>query len=253
MHVVSLLRSSMFDVSVAGRPGTIDDVFPEWREHDRFGIVIDGPLGGLGATHLIQVAITSFYDVKEMRRTRRPIYPEIYAFHVGRGQGAHAPFDFWPQRREKIVTGDHRDLLDAINDCAVTRLAVPEGRVGRGSHRPKEEDAALDRIVTAVAYSPAGRVAAPDVAIRGNDRRTEYNPSRVLRPVVPDGAASPAASLPVKEADESYRAWLLARAGDVDEADRRAAEARRDVLRDAAGLVEESYRLISADEALRRL
>ena len=253
MHVISLLRSSMFDVSVAGRPAAIADVFPDWREHDRFGIVIDSPLGGLGASHLIQVAITSFYDVKEIRRTRRTIYPEIYAFHVGRGHGAHAPFDFWPQRREKIVTGDHRDLLDAINDCAVTRLAVPEGPLRRRPHRPKEEDAALDRIVTAVAYSPAGRVVAPDFAIRGNDRRTEHNPSRVLRPVVPAGTASPAGPLPVKEADDSYRAWLLARAGDVDEADRRAAEARRDALRDADGLVEENYRLISVADALRRL
>ncbi|RWE06186.1 MAG: hypothetical protein EOS23_31720 [Mesorhizobium sp.] len=64
-------------------------------------------------------------------------------------------FDFWPRRREKILTDDPHTVLDAINDFGITRLAVPDGI--EIEHRPKEEDAALDRIVTAVAYLPSGR------------------------------------------------------------------------------------------------
>ena len=162
------------------------DIFPEWNSHDRFGVVINAPLGGLGASHLIQIAITSFYDAKQSRRAERKVYPEIYSFHLGRGYGAHAPFDVWPQRREKIIVGDHRDMLDAINDCGgITRLAIPGGPFQNLPHIPKEENAALDRIVTAVAYSPSGRTHDADFSITGNGRRTEYNPTRVLRPVVP--------------------------------------------------------------------
>lgn len=254
MHVIALLKSNMFDVELGSRRGTIADVFPDWHAHDRFGLVIDSPLGGLGATHLLQIAITSFYDVKESRRVERKVYPEIYAFHVGKGHGTHAPFDFWPQRREKIVGGDHCDLLDAINDCAITRLAIP-ARPSRGLvHRPKEEDAALDRIVTAVAYSPTGRVAAPDFAIAGNDRRTEHNPMRVLRPLVPGEPVLPAkGGIPVKEIDPSYRQWLTERDGDVTEQDRMAATSRREAIRNGDGLATETYRFLTVADALQRL
>ena len=254
MHVVALLKSGMFDVTVGGRAGGIPDVFADWHPLDRFGLVIDSPLGGLGATHLLQVAITSFYDAKESRRTDRKVYPEIYAFHVGKGHGTHAPFDFWPQRREKIVLGDHRDVLDAINDCGITRLAVPDGPVRDLVHRPKEEDAALDRIVTAVAYSPDGRVADPHFSITGNDLRTEHNPGRVLRPLVPI-AAPPArkGAIPVKEIDPSYRNWLLERDGDVTEQDRLDATLRREKLKNRDGLATEQYRFIPVADALKRL
>ncbi|MER9217117.1 hypothetical protein NKI54_35035 [Mesorhizobium sp. M0663] len=243
----------MFDVEIGGRKGSIADVFPNWHAHDRFGLVIDSPLGGIGATHLLQIAITSFYDVKPSRRAERKIYPEIYALHSGKGNGTHAPFDFWPQRREKILPGDQRTVLDAINDCGITRLAVPDRLPQDIKHRPKEEDAALDRIVTAVAYSPSGRVGKPDFTITGNDKRTEHNPGRVLRPLIPREPALQASGMPVKEVDPTYRNWLLEREADVSEMERVAAEARRAAIRNEQGLVTESYRFISVIDALRRL
>jgi hypothetical protein len=255
MHVVALLKSDMFDVRIGDGPGGIADIFPHWHPLDRFGLVIDSPLGGLGATHLLQIAITSFYDVKESRRTERKVYPEIYAFHAGKGHGTHAPFDFWPQRREKIVSRDHRDMLDAINDCGITRLAVPDRPLRDLVHRPKEEDAALDRIVTAVAYSSSGRIPRPDFSIAGNDRRTEYNPSRVLRPLVPDAAPTEPArpGIQVKEVDPTYRNWLLEREGDVTEQDRVDAAHRREALKNASGLATETYRFLRVADALKRL
>ncbi|WP_192385040.1 hypothetical protein [Mesorhizobium silamurunense] len=201
----------------------------------------------------MQIAITCFYDVKPTRRAEHKIYPEIYALHSGKGHGAHAAFDFWPQRREKILTGDPRTVLDAINDCGITRLAVPEGGPREIEHRPKEEDAALDRIVTAVAYSPSGRVGRPDFSIFGLDRRTEYNPSRVLRSGIVPQPASNQGAVPIKEADPSFRNWLLARESDISEEERLAAERRRDSIRNEQGLVAESYRFISVIDALKRL
>lgn len=256
MHVVSLLKTEMFDVEIVGCPASIAELFPDWHAHDRFGLVIDEPFGGLGATHLLQSAMMAYYDVKPTRRTSQAVYPEIYAFHVGRGYGAHAPYDFWPARREVILrTGDHREILDAINDRGITRLAVPDRPTRDVVHRPKEEDAAFDRIATAFVYSATGRVADADVTILGNDKRTEYNPSQTLRPLADVAPTRPAVvgGRPVKETEDDYLLWLIERDADVTQDDRDLGRSRRKTLKSPAGLTTESYRRVSVAEALKRL
>lgn len=256
MHVATLLKTEMFDIAIDGRGAAMSDLFPDWHAHDRFGLVIDEAFGGVGATHLLQSAMMAYYDVKPTRRTSAAVYPEIYAFHIGRGHGAHAPYDFWPARREILLrTADHREILDAINDRGITRLAVPDRPMRDVVHRPKEEDAALDRIASAFLYGAAGRVADADVTIAGNDKRTEYNPNQALRPVA-DIAPTRAAVVggrPVKETEDDYLQWLIARDADVSAADRELARARRQALRSPSGLATETYRRVSVAEALKRL
>lgn len=256
MHMAHLVGADMFEIRRGERPAAPADVFPDWTAGDRFGIVIDAPFGGLGAAHLIQLATALFYDAKPSRRAERPVYPEIYALHYGRGFGAHAPFDFWPARREAILEEDHRVLLDAINDRGITRLAIPERPRRDIEHRPKEEDAALDRIVSAFVYRPEGRVERPDFTIRGTSPRTEYNAKKVLAlaaeaPARPDAGARPSAT--IKESDTSYHDWIALRRADTDAEDRARAGQRREARLDAAGLTTESYRLIEVADALRRL
>ena len=184
MHVVSLLRADMFQIRIGDQPAALHELFPGWTALDRFGLVIDEPMGGVGATHLLQCAMMSYYDAKPERRTSRAVYPEIYAFHIGKSHGAHAPYDFWPARREVILrTEDHREVLDAINDRGITRLAVPDRPLRDVVHRPKEVEAALDRIASAFVYSASGRLNGGDIEISGTDKRTEFNPSQALRPV----------------------------------------------------------------------
>ena len=250
MHTIALLKSAMFDVTIGDARADISDVFPNWHLHDRFGLVIDGPLGGLGASHLVQVAITSFYDAAERRRGELTVYPEIYAFHVGRGWGSHAAFDFWPARREVILSDDPNDLLDAINDRGITRLAVPDRPGGTPQFRPKEFETALDRLQSAFVYDPAGRVPGGDLSIAGNDPRTEVNPQRVLHPVYLDQPKT--MTKPFKESDSAYIAWLKSRATDVTDAQRAAATQRRVGLR-TNGLVTETYRRVTTEESLHRI
>jgi hypothetical protein len=254
MHVVTLLKADMFDVTIDGKPASIAEALPDWNAHDRFGLVIDDPLGGIGATHLLQIAITSFYDVKPSRRNELTVYPEIYAFHIGKGYGAHAPYDFWPARRELITSRDHREVLDAINDRGITRLAVPDRPQREVVHRPKEVDAALDRIASAFVYDPSGRVADPDLVISGNDKRTEHNPNSALRPRYTDNlpASVSTAAKPVKELDTSYQEWLRKREHDLTGEQRDFVEQRRQALRND-GLVTETYRRVGVREALARL
>lgn len=256
MHVVSLLKTEMFDVAIDGRPASIAELFPDWHPHDRFGLVIDEAFGGIGATHLLQSAMMAYYDIKPSRRTTKAVYPEIYAFHIGRGRGAHAPYDFWPARREVILrTSDHREILDAINDRGITRLAVPNRPLRDVVHRPKEEDAAFDRIASAFIYDATGIVADGDVVISGNDRRTEYNPSQVLRSIAEMSRPRTvdSAGRPVKETEDDYTDWLVERAKEITEEERALARSRREGLRNEAGVTTERYRRVSVAEALKRL
>jgi hypothetical protein len=255
MHVIQLLASDMFDIRLGGESSSRESIFPGWSAHDRFGIVIDEPFGGLGATQLIQLAAAMFYDAKPIRRTERKVYPEIYALHYGRGFGAHAPFDFWPARREAILDGDPRILLDAVNDRGITRLAIPRRPRREIEHRPKEEAAALDRIVSAIEYSATGQLDAPDFSIHGNDRRTEFNPKQVLqlaRGSPRNRASSVAASASIKETDTSYYDWIDHRRSDITPEDIERAARRRSALLDEAGLSTESYRFLDVADALQR-
>jgi hypothetical protein len=255
MHMTHLVTPEMLEVQRIGHPATCQFVFPAWAEHDRFGIVVDEPFGGLGASHLIQMASGMFYEAKASRRVERKVYPEIYAFHYGRGFGAHAPFDFWPARREVILDRDHRALLDAINDRGITRLAIPDGPTRALEHRPKEEDAALDRIASAISYCPTGRVKDPTFSIRSKDKRTEYNTKQVVRlasgppktVVVGDRAQTI-----LKESDTSYYDWIERRKADTTPEDRERAESRREALRDGSGFVTETYRFVDVADALKR-
>ncbi|MDQ0318605.1 hypothetical protein QO002_000743 [Pararhizobium capsulatum DSM 1112] len=252
---MALLKSEMFAISIERQKASINDLFPDWNEYDRFGLVIDEAFGGIGATHLLQVAMTAYYDVKASRRSTLTVYPEIYAFHIGRGFGSHAHYDFWPARREVILkTSDHREVLDAINDRGITRLAVPDRAMKDVVHRPKEEDAAFDRISSAFVYDASGRTSGANVTISGLDRRTEFNPTQTLRPLseLKINRISSATGRPVKEADDTFLHWITERDADVTDQDREFAKARRAALK-SGDLVEETYRRVSVAEALKRL
>jgi hypothetical protein len=255
MHVIDALSSDMYEVEVSGNAASQWDVFPEWNPLDRFGIVIYEPLAALGATHLIQLACMCFYDIKPTRRTERKVYPEMFAIHVGKWNGGHGNYDFWPPRRETLVSEDHREILGCINDLGITRLAIPERPQRDLVHRRKEEDCALDRLVTAVMYSPTGRVANPDFLIKSNSRRTERDVQRVIRPVQMSEqsiAQIGKSAVPVKEGDPDFSPRQAELNAHVTSELRDSVERRRAEIKENA-LVVESYRFVRPDVALKCL
>ncbi|BCH05174.1 hypothetical protein MesoLj131b_71730 (plasmid) [Mesorhizobium sp. 131-2-5] len=148
-------------------------VFPSWAPHDRFGIVIHEPWGAVGASLLIQIAVSEFF------RARRElgisdIYPEIYAFHIGRDFGDLSMYDFWPYTKEVVVEADAAKVLLAINDRAITRLAVPDGAREEYAFIWPEDLSAKDRIRTVVAYGSSGNVSNSDVEI-GSESEIVFN------------------------------------------------------------------------------
>jgi len=255
MHVIDALSSDFYEVEYTNKPASMWDVFPDWNAHDRFGIVIYEPLAALGATHLIQLACMCFYDIKPVRRTERKVYPEMFAIHVGGWWGGHGNFDFWPPRREIQVSTDHRDILGAINDFGITRLALPERREQELIHRRKEEDCALDRLVTSIMYSPTGRVSSPDFTIRSNNRRSERDVQRNIHPVQLSEqsiAQLEKTAVPVKETDADFSPRQAELNVNVTEAVREQAVQRRAALK-SDGMITESYRFISPAQSLKCL
>lgn len=255
MHIIEALRSEFYEVEMAGQSAARSTVFPGWSARDRFGIVLYEPLAALGAVHLIQLACMCFYDSKPSRRTDRKIYPEIFAIHVGQWQGMHGNLDFWPARREVLVPDDHQEILSAINDRAITRLAIPE-RVSRGlPHRRKEEDCARDWLETVVAYSPRGRVVAPDFLIRSNSPRSEIDVQRIFRPpqiTTERQERISQASIPVKEGDPDFTPRIHELSVNVSEQALADGERLRESLR-VDGLMTESYRYLQPAQALKLL
>lgn len=268
MHTARQLSEEQFEVRIGGEPASRAALLPDWTPWDRFGIVVDRPLGALGASALIQLAITAFYDARPGRRAGYPVpgtpaddaavYPDIYLFHVGGRHGFHAPFDFWPARKEVFLPADPRQVLDAVNDRGITRLAVPDAAAQPVEHQWKEPAAARDRIVSAFAYSPEGVTAEADVEIIGLDRVTQVNVAAMLAQGERDlksGTFTADLDRIAHDADLVERHWTShkrRRAGETAGADTDRARAARSEL-GVDGRITETYRRIGVDEALDRL
>ena len=182
MHVADQLFAEAFEVQIDGKQAGPGTVFPDWSPLDRFGIVVTEPLGGLGASLLLQLAIALFYSVRPDRRAGAAMYPEIYLFHVGGPHGDFSYFDFWPPRKEvRVAAAAPVSLLEAINAHAITRLAVPLGDTGAesvlrsGPSTWAEQASAMDRLRSCFGYACGGHVAGGDVRLSSRDPRVHEN------------------------------------------------------------------------------
>jgi hypothetical protein len=74
--------------------------------------------------------------------------------------------DVFPDHKEPVVTDEAETILRAINDRGVTHLLVPERDTTASAQLGRDtRHSAQRRVRAALAYSPNGRVADPDVAI----------------------------------------------------------------------------------------
>ena len=244
MHSARELSSSMFEISVAGRRARLIDLFDGFGEHDRLGVIIHRPGGGLGASALITAAITAFYDIQRARGPDFFIYPDYFLFHVGKPFGDHSRLDIWPAHKDVVVPADAQEVLQAVNDRAITRLVVEEGEPRHGELGVEEVASAHARITDCLAYSPSGRVSQGDVRVAANPVVEGY----VNTTLDPEQRA---AELRARGADA--RANDVAARGDEIPPEQRILikRARETLVED--GVPVETYRRIGLDEALARL
>ncbi|WP_349828533.1 hypothetical protein [Brevibacterium litoralis] len=170
MHVAVDVREEQFRCARAGASIGWREVFPGWGRHDRFGIVVREPYGSLGASLLMQLACLAFYDTHPARRGEStPQYPQVYVFHVGGPWGDHSSYDVWPATHEVFLGEDPYELLCAINDRAITRLAVPEWRVRKDDTFTPEAMSRWSARHRALEAIPDVHVYAPDGVVEGAD------------------------------------------------------------------------------------
>lgn len=222
MHTARELSSPAFSIRVEGRAGVLDDVFPDFAERDRLGVVVRHPCGAIGASTLILAAVTAFYDAQRAKGEDFFIYPDYFLFHVGARLGDHGMLDVWPAHKEVVVPDEPEELLRAINDRAVTRLLVEDRAPGEPRLERESLASARNRVATAVAYSPTGRLADADVLVAGND------------------------------VTESYVAAVLEQSSRVTHRERDELARARAALKEG-GVPVERYRRLSLDDALARL
>ncbi len=225
MHSSHELRSSSFEITAGGREVRLVELFDGFGEHDRLGVVIRRPFGGVGASALITATVSAFYDFHRARGTDFFIYPDYFLFHVGRPLGDHARLDIWPSRKEVVVPEDAEQVLEAINDRGITRLVVEDGDPGEPGFEPEALASARARIATCLVYSATGRVRDPDVRIASNPVSEGYV----------DAVLDPEARLAEVASEERERIK----------------RARKDLLED--GVPVETYRRIRLDEGLKLL
>ncbi|KAA9017000.1 hypothetical protein [Niallia endozanthoxylica] len=169
MHTTKMLNSNDFVFNIDGSKASFDAVFPEFNEKDRIGIVVRKSAGGIGASALIMAAITRFYDFyrpqlgNESGKLR--IYPDFFIFHVGKSHMNHYWMDVWPSHKEVIVENNPEHILEAINDRGITRLLVEDIPSSPATFLRETISSAQHRLVSALAYSPTGRVNQGDVSI----------------------------------------------------------------------------------------
>jgi hypothetical protein len=178
MHTTKILTSADFIFTVDGHKASLEDVFPGFNKHDRIGVVVRRSGGATGASSLLMAAITRFYDFHRSRLGNEQgslrIYPECFVFHAGERHGNYRQIDVWPPHREVVVEDDPEQILEAINDRGVTRLLVEDGTPSSATFLRETISSAEQRIVSALAYSPTGRVDQADVTVMINSVAEGY-------------------------------------------------------------------------------
>jgi hypothetical protein len=236
----------MFEIRVAGRQASIEELFPRFGEQDRLGVVMRRPCGAVGASTLIAATITAFYDIQRSRGPDFFIYPDYYLFHVGGPLGDHARLDIWPRRKEVVVEDDPERILEAIDDRAISRLVVEDGAGSGLELDPETLASARARVRSCLAYAASGRVDDGDVRIAGNEVTEGYvdailDPETRMERLRAEGGEAAA------RADA-----IAARAGEVPPEVRREVKlARADLIE--SGVPVETYRRVDLDEALALL
>ncbi|GAB7003319.1 hypothetical protein JCM18899A_07900 [Nocardioides sp. AN3] len=271
MHTATQFELRDFCIEVAGAPAQNDDLFPGWHKADRFGIVVTEALGGLGASLLIQLAVTNFYETDPARRSlENGEYPDVYLFHFNGRHGDFSSFDFWPPRKEVVVSSrEPIALLEALNSHGVTRLALPDGpggdieRLRRGPSTWAEERSASGRLATCLAYHSDGQTERADVVIStahpsgGANTSSTLNLVRVVQEMLRLPQSDFVAALPGPSIPDDIHRW-----GEVvDLRAREVPQTRRDEIwagrsasvAERGGVCTESYRRLTVAESLRRI
>lgn len=265
MHVATDVEHRMFDWREHGVPVGPHTLLPGWTEHDRLGVVIREPFGSLGASLLMQTCALLHYEVRPDRRSiQKAQYPEIFTFHVDGKYGDHSAFDVWPPRREVAVGKSPLDLLEAVNDRAITRLLIPEMEphttdfIDTGFSAWSDVAAARERIKSVWEYGTNGTVGLSTIEISSDAEELRRMSQWALTPEITHAQYSKLNDRELVEALDigpstagDLRRWLAVLKDRTDEVSR---EMRSKISHAGVGdVVVQQYRPLTIDDLLTRL
>lgn len=266
MHVATDIRKDMFNISIRGNPVDTDEVLPDWSLRDRLGIVIREPWGSLGASLLMQLCALLHYEARPERRASSAQYPQIYVFHIGQMHGDHSSFDVWPPRHEVLVEDNPAALLAAINDRAITRLAVPDIRphstdfLHAALNGWSDESVILENLATAWAYDSSGIVASCDLRIQSSSAELERMSTWALSPEDTFAQYAPMSGRELVETmqigpstESDLQQWLQTLKNRIHETSVNTRQSIRNKRGPAESVRVQTFRLLSTQEVLRRL
>lgn len=274
LHLSKYVTRESFTVRVGEdgnrRPGTLDDLFPEWGATERLGIVLSTSYGAVEASLALLAMTPLFYEHAPSRATDKPQYPPILVFHIGRMHGSHIMLDVVPHRYEMLVENDPYAVLSTIKDYGVTRLLVPEEHAERDltyiDRAPlgwTDLRYLQENLRSAYAYSQENGLAnSSTIEITSNDTRLEYSATQVLTPEESIKVFSEATfeSLQKSKVGETSLEDVVAltpitakRIDEVPPEERAKLLAHRIERRNADGNITQAYRGLSVDSALGRL
>lgn len=249
MHTAFSLKESMFRIEIDGKVADSRALL-DWRPDDRLGVVLRSPLSALGASMLMQLVTTAYYDVRPGRR-KAPHYAEIYLFHSGGCYGDFSSFDVTPHR-ELFLPADAGALIEAINDRAITHLAVPDGAPTQSVFPWSEPEAARDRIRHCFAYSAGGQVRDSDVAILSSEPHLRHDVELALNPMaLVDNIERymDAGDADIQLFSKRLAQRVRSRVNEVSEIGKETAKAYHNNSWDN-GTIRQNFRKISVDDAL---
>ncbi len=188
MHTSDALTQDTFTIAIDGSPATVADLLPGFDRSDRIGVVVGSPHGLVGASLLVLAGVFAFYELQRERGEDFWIYPDFFAFHVGRLHGHHGALDLWPPHKEVLVAAG-RDRAAPGDQRPRHHPPARRGRRGRsraaGGRGRGERHGAAAVGVRVLAAGPGG-------ARRRPDRRGRHD--RGLRRRRPAPAARPGAA-----------------------------------------------------------
>lgn len=202
---------------------------------------------------LMQLVTVAYYDVRPSRRTK-PHYAEIYLFHAGGRYGDFSSFDVTPHR-EIFFPADPGVLIEAINYRAMTHLVVPDGIMKSSFFPWSEPEVARDRIRHCFAYDAAGQLREAEFQIISSDPAVRQDVELALDPMalaenIERYIDAGVADIQIFSRTLAQRVCSRVDEGSLDA--KAVAKAHYEATRNA-GVMRQTFRKISVDEALRLL
>jgi hypothetical protein len=178
VHTTKVMTPADFSYTIGNSKAVLSDILPGFNQHDRIGIVVRRPGGGIGASALLMAAVTQYYNFHRPVLGNSPgklrIYPDYYIFHVGQRHMDHSKLDIWPLHKEVVVEDDPEQILESINDRGITRLIVEDKVPLTASFLRETINSAEQRIISVLAYSPTGRIQQGDISVNSCSAAEEF-------------------------------------------------------------------------------